>query len=132
MTTKATATKAAPKAEEVHEEALEQKDVLAGLPALLPPTQWRLRHRNALTLIMMNAGLLNDNGGLGDIDTEDPEQVQKIFGLAEETDKFAESLAADKKAYEKWSVAHSDDIQVFFELFTKLVNDLGESTGSTN
>ncbi len=117
-----------PTAEEVREAELEIADLLAGMPALRPPTALRMRHKNALKAIgLRHAGDMEALREVRENGREiDPELTISLMDMAAEMDEFAESIAFDKKAYEDWSIANSENIAVFVTLLNQYTDSLGE------
>lgn len=131
----------APKAEELHEQQLEQEDLLADMPKLRPPHRLRLRHRNPLLDILLDSGLMDDVDEDDEaeedeeLDFSNPEHRAKIkdfMRTAAAVDDWAESIAEDPVAYAAWAEEHSDSPDVFLAILAIYANASGKSNGSAS
>lgn len=126
------------KAEDILEAEIEREDLLAGMPALKPPTKLRLAQRNRLSILLMDSGLADlDEGEDPDADEDfDPrnpahrEKIKDLLGIAAGIDEFAESIALDPVAYAAW--AEGKDADVFLAILAVYQSAVGESSGSAS
>ncbi|WP_378144816.1 hypothetical protein ACFJGV_15165 [Cnuibacter sp. UC19_7] len=117
MTTKKTAL-------EEHDDALNEEQVLAGVPALLPAEQFRQRQRSAITKMFSRLrGVIDDDGN---VDLEDEDTLALFLDLLADADEFFETIAADKAAYAEWSTGLKDSEQIFGTLIAKYGRAVGE------
>lgn len=111
-----------------------EKDLLEGLPQLLPAHRFRARHRADFNNIRMNIlkEKLLDGVEEGDeVGEDDPVgRYQDLMELAASVDEWAETIAEDPTAYAEW--AAGKDFNVFMALYVKYQRELGESTRSEN
>lgn len=130
-----------PTAEAILEAEIEKEDLLADLPPLREPHRLRLKHRNVLTTILMDSGLLDDDGEEGEdgedekLDLRNPahrDKIKDVLKLAEQVDEFAESIAVNPLEYAVWAEKHSNDVDVFLALLNVYANASGESAGSAS
>lgn len=121
---------------EAQDARAEQEDLLADMPALRPATRFRLRHTNAFQEIMLDAtskGVFDDAEDGLTLDPKNPEDVAKLKvlnALCADIDEFAESIAEDPLAYEKW--AEGKKHGTFIAILNRYNEALGESAGSEN
>lgn len=113
-----------PKTIEQHDEELAEKDILNGVPALLPPEQFRQRQRSKV-MDMLNR-LRVVVGEDGTVRADDIEGTSKLLEILADADEFFESIAADREAYVAWSTGLKDSEQIMGALVTKYARAVGE------
>jgi hypothetical protein len=113
-----------PTAAEQREIDAEQDELLADMPALRPPHQLRLRHRNAILRIAVSLQPFVTDGGAGiDLEPDDP-RVGVLLDVLADVDDFAESIALDKEAYIAWAVGAQNDH--FMAILNRYASAVGE------
>lgn len=126
---------------ELHDLEQEQKELretlLADLPPLRPAITFRMRHQNAFQNLLLDAA----KSGAFDEDTEGPleydenrkediERLQKLNEFVACIDDWAETIAEDPVAYDKW--AQGKTHEHFMALFIQYRDALGESRSSVS
>lgn len=112
------------------EQRLSVDEILADMPELRAPEKLRIRHRSQLMSIFLRAdeqGILTGGEQISDIS-----KIEGMLTLLSEVDDFAESIAVDKEAYERWSIANGDNHEAFVAILTRYASAVGESIGSAS
>ncbi|MDY0984578.1 hypothetical protein SOM10_11790 [Microbacterium sp. CFBP9023] len=108
-----------------------RRELLAELPTLRPAITFRMRHRNDFQNLLLDAA----KSGAFDEDTDGPlvfdetskddiERLQKLNEFIACIDEWAEGIADDPAAYDKWSQGKTHDH--FMALFMEYRDALGE------
>jgi hypothetical protein len=89
---------AVPASLEAHEAELSEDELLADMPKLAAPLKLRIKQRNALVKLVMQAESFQK-------DNSDDETASKlvILDLIGGVDEWAESIAFDQEAYVDWA-----------------------------
>jgi hypothetical protein len=120
-----TTTRTAPRSTvEQNDDALDEEELLKGIPALLPPEQFRQKHRSkVLAMLSQLSDVTDENGEV----IESPEATKKFLEMLGEADEFFESIAADKDGYVRWAQSlKSRSEQIFATLIAKYARAVGE------
>lgn len=137
MTTPKTPQDRKPKASEIIDAELEQKELreelLADLPSLRPAHRFRLAHRNAFTNLSLDAAKSGAFDGDGPLEfdgskPEDIERLQKLNDFLASIDSWAESIADNPDEYATWAEGKTPDH--FMALYITYRDALGESKSS--
>jgi len=115
-----------PKTIEEHDAQLDESEILKGVPALLPPEQFRQRQRSKVMGMLNRLRSIADEDGNVEVDPDNLEATDMILGLFADADEFFETIAADRDAYVKWSTGLKDSEQVFGTLIAKYARAVGE------
>lgn len=118
------------------EATLSEDELLAGMPALIPPAKLRIRQRNTIMKLALSMrDLMPDSEDESvsvdlDLDNLSPELLGKLLDAMADIDDFAESIALDKAAYAEW--AQGKDYEVFSALLSRYSSAVGESKSSAS
>jgi len=122
---------------------VDDDELLADLPELVPPTKLRPRQRNVIMKLALGMReLVKRVKGITGDDLDDAEDVSidmanlgdedlgAVLDVFADIDEFAESIATDPKKYIEWSQKSSYD--QLSALLSRYSSAVGESTGSSS
>lgn len=122
---------------------VDDDELLADLPELVPPTKLRPRQRNVIMKLALGMReLVKRVKGITSDDLDDAEDVSidmeslgdedlgAVLDVFADIDEFAESIATDPKKYIEWSQKSSYD--QLSALLSRYSSAVGESTGSSS
>lgn len=118
------------------EATLSEDELLADMPALIPPAKLRIRQRNTIMKLafrMRDVIPDSEDGAVSvdlDLDSLGDEELGKLLDAMADIDDFAESIAIDKAAYAEW--AQGKDYEVFSALLSRYSSAVGESNSSAS
>lgn len=115
-----------PKTIAKHDDELVEKDILNGVPALLPPEQFRQRQRSKVMGMLNRLRSLADDEGNVTVDPDDLKATDALLDLVADADEFFETIAADHDAYVEWSTGLKDSELIFGTLIAKYARAVGE------
>lgn len=109
---------------EKHDAELEEQEFLKGVPALLPPEQFRQKQRSQIMkLVNRLRQFVNDDG---EVDTSNDDAIDRLLDILGDADEFFESIAADTSAYLDWSRGLKNSEQIFGALISTYARAVGE------
>lgn len=120
---------------------IDDDELLADMPELLPPTKLRPRQRNVIMklAIGMREVVKKSKGGADVDDTEEvsidmeslsADELAMMLDVFADIDEFAELIATDPKKYVEWSQQAS--YEQLSALLSRYSSAVGESTGSSS
>lgn len=118
------------------EATLSEDELLADMPALVPPAKLRIRQRNTIMKLAFRLRDIipdSEDGVVSvdlDLESLDDEVLGKLLDAMADIDDFAESIAVDKAAYAEWS--QGKDYEVFSALLGRYSSAVGESSSSAS
>jgi len=108
---------------EKHDDELDEEQLLKGIPALLPPEQFRQKHRSRILAMLSDLGDVTDDDGQV---IQSPEATKKFLAMLGDADEFFESIAADRDGYVRWATNLKNSEQIFATLIAKYARAVGE------